>query len=47
MRISKLRKIIREEIRTLMEITAMTEWTEDELSLIKKIKVWLLQFDLS
>ena len=39
MRISKLRKIIREEIRTLMEITAMTEWTEDELSLIKKIKV--------
>ena len=41
MKISKniLRKIIREEIRTLMEITAMTEWTEDELSLIKKIKV--------
>ena len=41
MKISKniLRKIIREEIRTLMEITATTEWTEDELSLIKKIKV--------
>ena len=41
MKISKniLRKIIREEIRTLMEITATTEWTEDELSLIKKLKV--------
>ena len=41
MKISKniLRKIIREEIRTLMEITATTEWTKDELTLIKRTKV--------
>ena len=41
MKISKniLRKIIREEIRTLMEITATAEWTKDELTLIKRTKV--------
>ena len=41
MKISKniLRKIIREEIRTLMEATETAEWTKDELSLIKKMKV--------
>jgi hypothetical protein len=41
MKISKniLRKIIREEVRTLMEATEIAEWTEDELKLIKKMKV--------
>ena len=41
MKISKniLRKIIREEVRTLMEATETAEWTKDELSLIKKMKV--------
>ena len=41
MKISKdiLRKIIREEVRTLMEASETAEWTKDELSLIKKMKV--------
>ena len=41
MKISKniLRKIIRKEVRTIMEATETAEWTKDELSLIKKIKV--------
>ena len=41
MKISKniLRKIIREEVRTLMEATETAEWTKDELKLIKKMKV--------
>ena len=41
MKISKniLRKIIREEIHTLMEATETAEWTKDELKLIKKMKV--------
>tara|TARA_Y100000034_G_scaffold120408_1_gene163279 strand:- start:300 stop:713 length:414 start_codon:yes stop_codon:yes gene_type:complete len=41
MKISKniLRKIIREEVRTIMEATETAEWTKDKLSLIKKIKV--------
>ena len=41
MKISKniLRKIIREEVRTLLEATEIAEWTEDELKLIKKMKV--------
>ena len=41
MKISKniLRKIIRKEVRTLMEATETAEWTKDELSLIKKMKV--------
>jgi hypothetical protein len=41
MKISKniLRKIIREEVRTLMEATENAEWTKDELKLIKKMKV--------
>ena len=36
---AQLREVIREEIRTLMEITATTEWTKDELTLIKRTKV--------
>ena len=41
MKITKLqlRKIIREEIRTLMEATESAEWTKDELTLIKRTKV--------
>jgi len=41
MKITKniLRKIIREEIRALREATESAEWTKDELSLIKKMKV--------
>ena len=41
MKITKniLRKIIREEISTLLEATESAEWTKDELSLIKKMKV--------
>ena len=41
MKISKniLRKIIRKEVRTIMEATETAEWTKDELSLIKKMKV--------
>ena len=41
MKITKniLRKIIREEIRALREAPENAEWTKDELSLIKKMKV--------
>ena len=36
---SQLREIIREEIQSIKEATETAEWTKDELSLIKKIKV--------
>ena len=36
---SQIREIIREEIRALREATESAEWTKDELSLIKKMKV--------
>ena len=37
---TQLREIIREEIKSVLtEITATTEWTKDELTLIKRTKV--------
>jgi hypothetical protein len=36
---SQLREIIREEIQSIKEATATTEWTKDELTLIKRTKV--------
>ena len=36
---TQLREIIREEIQSIKEATATTEWTKDELTLIKRTKV--------